>query len=83
LHEPLKRGREHSGGRAERLSLDEFIHTVAEREGLEVQGPDDLERVGDHVRAVLVTLREAVGDHEFVDVTVQLPNESFSVLARA
>ena len=41
------------------------------------------ERVGDHVRAVLVPLREAVGDHEFVDVRVHLQNEYFSVLARA
>jgi uncharacterized protein (DUF2267 family) len=48
-----------------------------------VHGPEDLERVRDHVRAVLVTLREAVGDDEFFDVTVQLPNEYFSVLARA
>jgi uncharacterized protein (DUF2267 family) len=83
LHEPLKRGRERSGGEARRLGLDEFLHTVAAREGIEIRDPDDLERVRDHVRAVLVTLREAVGDDEFFDATAQLPSEYFSVLARA
>jgi uncharacterized protein (DUF2267 family) len=82
LHEPLKRGKERSGGRAKRLPLDEFLHTVAERAGVEVQGPDDLERVRDQVRAVLATLREAVGDDEFFDTVAQLPGEYFSV-ARA
>jgi uncharacterized protein (DUF2267 family) len=83
LHEPLKRGRERSGGKAKRLPLDEFLRVVAAREGEEIRAPDDLERVRDHVRAVLRTLREAVGDDEFFDVTAQLPNEYFSVIARA
>jgi uncharacterized protein (DUF2267 family) len=34
------------------------------------------------VRAVLVTLREAIADDEFYDVTVQLPEEYEAVLAR-
>jgi uncharacterized protein (DUF2267 family) len=76
LHEPLKRGRERSGGKATRMSLDEFVERVAEREGV------DLDNARDHVRAVLTTLREAVGDEEWVDVTVQLPDEYRSVLAR-
>jgi uncharacterized protein (DUF2267 family) len=82
LHEPLKRGKERSGGRATRASLDDFLRAVAEREGVEIQGPDDVERVRDQVRAVLVTLREAVGDDEFFDALAQLPGEYFSV-ARA
>ena len=32
-------------------------------------------------RAVVVTLREAVGDDEFFDVTVQLPDDYVSALA--
>jgi uncharacterized protein (DUF2267 family) len=82
LHEPLKRGRQPGGPKQKRLSLDQFLHAVAEREGEEVRQPDDLERIRHHVRAVLVTLREAVGDDEFFDVTAQLPNEYFSVVAR-
>jgi uncharacterized protein (DUF2267 family) len=83
LHAALQRGRERSGGKAKRVPLDEFLRTVAEREGEEIRGPDDLERVRDHARAVLGTLREAVGEDEFFDVTAQLPNDYFSVVARA
>jgi uncharacterized protein (DUF2267 family) len=42
----------------------------------------DVERAQEHARAVLTTLREAVGAEEFVDVTVQLPDEYATVLAR-
>jgi uncharacterized protein (DUF2267 family) len=73
LHPALKRGREHTGGKATRMSLDEFIDRVAEREGV------GLEEARDHVRAVFRTLRDAVGD-EFVDVRVQLPAEYEPVL---
>jgi uncharacterized protein (DUF2267 family) len=73
LHPPLRRGREHSGGKALRMSLDEFLDRVMEREGV------DSERAIDHTRAVLATLREAVGD-EFLDVRVQLPADYEPVL---
>jgi uncharacterized protein (DUF2267 family) len=76
LHGPLKRGRERSGGEATRMALDEFVRRVAEREG--VSEADARE----HAHAVLVTLREAVGDDEFFDVTVQLPQDYEPVLAR-
>jgi uncharacterized protein (DUF2267 family) len=76
LHEPLRRGSERSGGKATRMSLDEFV-TVAERTG------HSLEQARDDVRAVMVTLREAVGDDEFFDVAVQLPREYDPVLAGA
>ncbi len=76
LHPPLKRGRERSGGKARPMSLDQFVAGVAEREGV---GPEDAR---DHARAVLVTLREAVGEQEFRDVTVQLPDEYEAALTR-
>jgi uncharacterized protein (DUF2267 family) len=76
LHPPLKRGRERSGGKATRMSLDEFLRRVAEREGV------DPDQAREHARAVLVTLREAVGDEEFRDVTVQLPDEYLTALTR-
>jgi uncharacterized protein (DUF2267 family) len=69
LHEPLRRGMAHSGGNATRMSLDEFLSRIATREGVdEIQA-----RV--HARAELETLREAVGDDEFRDVIVELPQE--------
>ncbi|MEA2330243.1 MAG: hypothetical protein QOH58_381 [Thermoleophilaceae bacterium] len=75
LHEPLKRGRERSGEKSTRMSLDEFVEHVAERAGVST------EQARDYVRAVLKTLREAVGDDEFFDVAAQLPSEYDQVLA--
>jgi uncharacterized protein (DUF2267 family) len=77
LHEPLRRGSERSGGKATGMSLDEFVTRVGERTG------HSLEQARDDVRAVMVTLREAVGDDEFFDVAVQLPREYDPVLAGA
>jgi uncharacterized protein (DUF2267 family) len=48
---------------------------VATREGV------SLEQAHDHVRAVLGTLREAVSNDEFLDVTSQLPSDYVEVLA--
>jgi uncharacterized protein (DUF2267 family) len=67
LHAPLRRGRAASGGSARRMTLERFLERIAEREGV---GPFD---ASEHARAVFATLREAVGDDEFFDVTVQLP----------
>jgi uncharacterized protein (DUF2267 family) len=67
LHAPLRVGLAHSGGVARRMSFDEFAARVAEREGA------PLLAAREHAAAVLATLREAVGDDEFFDVTVQLP----------
>jgi uncharacterized protein (DUF2267 family) len=50
------------------LTYDEFV-TVADREGI------SLDTAFEHVRAVISTLREAVGEQEFLDVTAQLPDE--------
>jgi uncharacterized protein (DUF2267 family) len=76
LHEPLRRGREHSGGKATRMGLDEFVRRVAEREGV------DPLTAREHTRAVFLALREAVGDEEFFDVKAELPAEYAPVLAR-
>lgn len=67
LHLPLQRGRERSGGKAQRMSLDEFVYRVAEREGVPYE--DAL----DHARAVVATLRDALPDKEFSDLLAQLP----------
>lgn len=69
LHEPLRRGVERSDGTARRLPVERFVELVGEREGTNAV---DAAR---HARAVLRTLREAVGEDEFVDVAVQLPDE--------
>jgi uncharacterized protein (DUF2267 family) len=67
LHGALKRGRARSPGAA-RMPMERFLERVAGREGV----PPETAR--GHARAVLSTLREAVGE-EFYDVTVQLPPE--------
>jgi uncharacterized protein (DUF2267 family) len=51
------------------MSWEAFVNRVAEREGV------DPERAADDAAAVLRTLREAVGDDEFFDITVQLPDD--------
>jgi uncharacterized protein (DUF2267 family) len=76
LHPPLKVGAGLSSGVARKMSLDEFVQRVAEREGVSAV------EAREHTRAVLATLREAAGDDEFFDVTSQLPDEYAPVLAR-
>jgi uncharacterized protein (DUF2267 family) len=75
LHDALQRGRAGSPGAA-RMSLERFLERVAEREGV----PPEV--AFGHARAVLSTLREAVGE-EFYDVTVQLPPEYAALWAGA
>ena len=65
LHAALQRGKARHPG-ARRMPPEEFVDRVARREGASP------EEAGRHARAVLTTLREAVGE-EFYDVTVQLP----------
>ncbi|MEA2234593.1 MAG: hypothetical protein QOD83_4409, partial [Solirubrobacteraceae bacterium] len=75
LHSPLKRGDHRTQGKAEQMTLMEFIERVVDREGVTD------EQAQDHIRAVFVTLREAVGDDEFFDVVVELPEEYVSAVA--
>jgi uncharacterized protein (DUF2267 family) len=77
LHPPLRRGSERSDGQAIPISLDQFLARVAKRAGAT---PGEAR---EHARAVLLTLREAVGDDEFFDVAAQLPNEYLESLAVA
>jgi uncharacterized protein (DUF2267 family) len=67
LRPALERGKSLSGGKARRISLDEFIARVAEREDV------TWEEAVDHTRAVFATLREAVPDKEWSDLLAQLP----------
>jgi uncharacterized protein (DUF2267 family) len=63
--------------KAERMSLDDFVRRVAEREGVSP------EQARDHVRAVFQTLREAVTGDEWADMTAELPDEYTPVLTRS
>jgi uncharacterized protein (DUF2267 family) len=71
LHAPLKQGKARNPDprSVQGMSLERFLDRVAERAGVP---PED---AGRHARAVFTTLREAVSDEEFFDVTVQLPPE--------
>ena len=76
LHEPLKRGNALSNGAARPMSLDEFVLRIAEREGVVPGGALA------HARAVFATLREALPEKEFLDITAQLPRDYAAVEAR-
>jgi uncharacterized protein (DUF2267 family) len=67
LRQPLERGRARTGGKAQRMSLDEFVDRIAEREGV------SYEQALDHARAVFATLRETLTDKEFSDLLSELP----------
>jgi uncharacterized protein (DUF2267 family) len=75
LHPALRRGAARTR-KATRMSLEDFVRRVAEREGI------DPWQAREHVRAVFETLREAIDPREFVDVTAQLPAEYAAVGAR-
>jgi uncharacterized protein (DUF2267 family) len=74
LHPALERGRVASGDHARSMPLQSFLRRVAEREGV----PPAEALV--HARAVLATLREAVGDEEFLDVISELPADYKRIL---
>jgi uncharacterized protein (DUF2267 family) len=69
LRPPLERGKQRGDGKAVRMSLDEFVRRVAEREGVSPL------TAREHTGAVLATLRELLGDAEWRDVTAQLPSD--------
>jgi uncharacterized protein (DUF2267 family) len=74
LRPALERGKSR---KAQRLSLDEFVARVAEREGVSA------EEALDHAQAVFTTLREAVPDREFSDVLAELPRGYYEALLSA
>jgi uncharacterized protein (DUF2267 family) len=75
LHDPLRRGSDRNGGRAQRMSAERFMQRIAEREGVTPAVARQ------HGRAVFAALRDAVGDDERFDVTVQLPPDLAAELA--
>jgi uncharacterized protein (DUF2267 family) len=75
LHAPLRRGARNSGGKAEQMTLTEFLERIADREGV------TLDEARDHARAVFLALRELAGDDEFFDVVVELPSEYVETLS--
>jgi uncharacterized protein (DUF2267 family) len=68
LHGPLHRVKDDRRAAAKRMSLDDFVEKIAEREGT------DRFTAFPHAQAVFVTLEDAVGQ-EFLDVRSQLPPE--------
>jgi uncharacterized protein (DUF2267 family) len=74
LRPPVERGKAHTGGKAQRMSLDEFIARIAEREGV------SYEEALDHARAVFATLRETLSDKEFSDLLSELPRGYYEAL---
>jgi uncharacterized protein (DUF2267 family) len=67
LHPALERGKARTGGKAQRISLDEFIARVAEREGL------TWEQALEHARAVFAALRDSLSQKELSDLLAELP----------
>jgi uncharacterized protein (DUF2267 family) len=76
LHEPLRRGREHGGGKATKMKLDDFVERFAER------AATDPLTAREHLHAVFAALREALGDEEFFDVLSELPPDYQATLVR-
>ena len=76
FHPALDRGKALSGGQASPMKLEAFLRRVAEREGVSV------DRAREHVAAVLRTVREAIGEQEFLDVTAQLPDDYTALIQR-
>jgi uncharacterized protein (DUF2267 family) len=75
LHPPLRRGMSSAVPGAQRMPLEEFLQRVAVREGADVDEVELLEEISEHARAVFATLAEAVSTEEWLDVTVELPED--------
>ena len=69
LHAALERGRAATDGQPVPMRLERFVQRIAEREGVSPH------QAVEHARAVFAVLRETVGDEEFFDVVVQLPED--------
>ena len=76
MHDALRRGAAQADARSRAMRAEEFARRVAGREGASVR---DATR---HTRAVMATLRDAVGVEEFADVVVELPKD-YDPLLRA
>jgi uncharacterized protein (DUF2267 family) len=69
LRAPLERGVSRGRGGAQPVSLDAFVDDIARKEG------SDRSTATQHARAVLKTLRDAVGEEEWRDAVAQLPRD--------
>jgi uncharacterized protein (DUF2267 family) len=67
LREPLERGKVHVRGQPRRMSLDEFVDRVAQKEDT------SFDAAFDHTRAVFATLAEALPPSELRDILNDLP----------
>jgi uncharacterized protein (DUF2267 family) len=76
LRPALGRGNARTRGKAQRMSLAEFLDHVAELQGIPV------EQAREHAQAVFATLREAISEKEFDDLFAELPDEYRSLLRR-
>ncbi len=74
LRPALRRGVERTGGKAQKLSLDEFIWRIAERE------EGDYDEALEHARAVFAALRETLTYKEFSDMLRDLPGAYYEAL---
>jgi uncharacterized protein (DUF2267 family) len=74
LHPALERGLRESRD-ARRMSVEEFLDHIAERERI------SREEALEHTRAVFAALRELITGKEFSDVAAQLPREYAPLLA--
>jgi uncharacterized protein (DUF2267 family) len=75
LGSPLRRGRDRTGGKAQKMPLDEFLHSIADREGV---APED---ALDHAQAVFKTIREIVPETAWSHLLDQLPRDWRDALA--
>jgi uncharacterized protein (DUF2267 family) len=74
LHPALERGNARTNGKAQKMSLDEFVWRIAEREGV------GWEQALEHARAVFAVLRETLPPKEFSDMLHELPSAYYEAL---
>jgi uncharacterized protein (DUF2267 family) len=74
LRPSLRRGVERTRGKAQKLSLDEFVWRIAEREEA------NYENALEHARAVFAALRETLTYKEFSDMLRDLPGAYYEAL---
>ncbi len=58
------------------MPLEEFLQRLARREGTDVDEDGLFSEIFEDARAVFATLAEAVGAKEWLDVVVELPEDS-------
>jgi uncharacterized protein (DUF2267 family) len=76
LRPALERGNARSSGKAQRMSLPDFLSRIAELEGVIP------EEAREHAYAVLTTLRAVISEKEFDDLLAELPDRYRELLRR-